>query len=151
MIGIQMKCSWKRGIRHQYHTAIFRQEVSIKRPRISGSCRAKNDKERHGITGFTVPFTVDIDYFTSLMASAFIKNKVPPQLCAFPNNYKLPSRPLLSSPDSNHAPGLRAPGNFLHRCCYDYVYMSIYQAARYRKINLSFLLFASGGDLSGVN
>jgi hypothetical protein len=79
------------------HHAVFSSQVYVQRPRISNSWGTSPDKGMRVVTGFTVPFTINIDYFPSLMASAFSKSRAPPHLCHFPDNYKLSSRSRLIS------------------------------------------------------
>lgn len=63
-------------------------------PRISDSWRTPPDKGMHVVIGFTVPFTINTDYFPPLMASACSNSRAPPQFYHFPDNYELQSRLL---------------------------------------------------------
>lgn len=94
------------------------------------------------VTGFAIPFTINTDYFPLLMASAFRKSRAPSQLCHFPRLINYSQGTLLSSPDSDHPPGLGVLGS----CCYDCVCLPIWLIYANKSMH-----FISGGDLPEVN
>lgn len=73
------------------------------------------------MTGFTVPFTINTDYFSSLMASAFSNSRAPPQFCHFLDNYELQSRLPSYLLLTQITFGLKALGSLPDRYCYSCV------------------------------